>query len=137
MRRPACFRTDPERSVSYLSAKTILGNIQGHKSDISTPSTSTCGFPLPYRLTNEEQPLHCSKRFVIMGTLEERVAASALRTFDDLPKKSKPRIHPDGSREWVPMSAVVLVRGIHSTSTSSLNNTALLISHKNRCELRF
>jgi hypothetical protein len=40
----------------------------------------------------------------------------ALRTFDDLPKKSKPRVHTDGSYEWVPMSAVVLVRGIYTKS---------------------
>lgn len=51
-----------------------------------------------------------------MCSLAERVATLALRTFDDLPTKSKPRIYPDGSREWVPMSAIVLARGICSIS---------------------
>ncbi len=54
----------------------------------------------------------------MMGSLEERIAASALRTFDDLPKKSKPRTHPDGSREWVPMSGIMLVRGIQPKSAN-------------------
>ncbi|KAF7504682.1 hypothetical protein GJ744_001963 [Endocarpon pusillum] len=52
----------------------------------------------------------------MMGPLEERIAAVALHTFDDLPKKSKPRSHAHGSREWVPMSAVVLVRDANSVS---------------------
>jgi hypothetical protein len=54
----------------------------------------------------------------LMASLEERIAALALRTFDNLPPKSKPRIHPDGSREWVPMSAIVLVQGIYGNSAS-------------------
>ena len=50
-----------------------------------------------------------------MTALAERIATLAIRTFDNLPKKSKPRIDPDGSREWVPMSAVFLVRGMQSS----------------------
>lgn len=40
--------------------------------------------------------------------LAARVAQLALRTFDLLPKKCKPRIWEDGRREWTPLSAVIL-----------------------------
>ncbi len=56
---------------------------------------------------------------MMLDTLEERITALALHTFDGLPKKSKPRIHPDGSREWVPISALVLAGGIYLKSASS------------------
>jgi hypothetical protein len=49
-----------------------------------------------------------------MSTIEERIAILALDTFDGLPAKSKPRIHPGGSREWVPMSAIILALGTSS-----------------------
>jgi hypothetical protein len=62
-------------------------------------------------LRNNEQVYDNLSLCIEMGVLEERIATLALRKFDDLPAKSKPRIHPDGSREWVPMSAIVLVRG--------------------------
>ncbi|KAF3931784.1 hypothetical protein ABW19_dt0205467 [Dactylella cylindrospora] len=43
--------------------------------------------------------------------LEERLAKLALETFDSLPQKCKPRSNPkNGVREWIPMSAVVLVK---------------------------
>ncbi len=121
--RDASFRTDPERSVSYQDRP---WQYSGAQAVISTHSASLCCFASLPRLTNQERQSHGSKRFVMMGTLQERIAASALRTFDDLPKKSKPRIHPDGSREWVPMSAVVLVCGIYSKLASQISTTALL-----------
>lgn len=62
-------------------------------------------------LRNNEQVCDNLSLCIVMGVLEERIAALALRKFDDLPGKSKPRIHADGSHEWVPMSAIVLVRG--------------------------
>lgn len=43
-----------------------------------------------------------------MSSLSERVATLTLATFASLPRKSKPRIHPDGSREWIPCSGIVL-----------------------------
>lgn len=36
------------------------------------------------------------------------IAKCVLKTFDALPKKAKPREYPDGSREWVPLSGIVL-----------------------------
>ena len=42
------------------------------------------------------------------SSLPSRIAALALAHFDLLPAKSKPRVHPSG-REWVPLSAIVLV----------------------------
>jgi hypothetical protein len=70
-----------------------------------------------------------------MDTLEERIATLALHTFDDLPTKSKPRIYPDGSREWVPMSAVVLVRGIFWNLITAIEWIDRLISRQ--CRRRF
>jgi tRNA-specific adenosine deaminase 1 len=64
-----------------------------------------------------------------MASLEERISILALQTFDTLPTKSKPRIYPDGSREWVPMSAIVLVRGtdpiLHPSTPSHSKGTNL------------
>lgn len=77
------------------------------------------------RLTNERRQSHSSKRSAMMGGLEERIAGIALHTFDDLPMKSKPRSHAHGAREWVPMSAVVLVRGIHSKSATSHEHNSI------------
>lgn len=48
---------------------------------------------------------------LIMTTLAERVAQLALSKFDALPQKCKPRTLDDGSREWTPLSAVVLAQG--------------------------
>lgn len=43
--------------------------------------------------------------------LSERIAHAALRAFKYLPDKCKPRIHPDGRREWTTLAAVVVVSG--------------------------
>ena len=49
-----------------------------------------------------------------MSTFAERVGAAALAKFDAFPSKSKPRVYPDGRREWVPMSAIVLAENTES-----------------------
>ena len=46
-----------------------------------------------------------------MATLAERIATLALTTFEKLPPKCLPRTHPNGKREWTPMSAVILCHG--------------------------
>ena len=40
------------------------------------------------------------------------MASLALSTFDSLPQRCKPRTYPDGSREWIPMSGIVLAYGV-------------------------
>ncbi|EEQ83761.2 tRNA-specific adenosine deaminase [Blastomyces dermatitidis ER-3] len=45
------------------------------------------------------------------ASLGSRIARLVHSHFDALPKRSKPTIHPDGSREWVPLSGIVLVTG--------------------------
>lgn len=47
-----------------------------------------------------------------MASIEERVASLVLNRFHALPARSKPRIFPDGRREWIPLSGVVLARGM-------------------------
>ncbi len=42
--------------------------------------------------------------------LSTKFAELALETFASLPAKCKPRTLPDGSREWTPMSAIILSR---------------------------
>lgn len=44
--------------------------------------------------------------------LPSRIATLVHEHFDALPTRSKPTIHPDGSREWVPMSGMVIAKGI-------------------------
>lgn len=45
--------------------------------------------------------------------LPSRIAALVHSHFDALPSRSKPSIFPDGSREWVPMTGIVAVKGIY------------------------
>ncbi|KAI5306732.1 hypothetical protein KEM56_007391 [Ascosphaera pollenicola] len=42
-------------------------------------------------------------------SLEYRIASKVHARFDALPPNCKPRVHPNGTREWIPLSAVVLV----------------------------
>src|SRR3954470_8613221 len=44
------------------------------------------------------------------ASLTEQIAHLALDTFDKLPSKCRPRTMADGSREWTPMSAIILYR---------------------------
>jgi tRNA-specific adenosine deaminase 1 len=41
----------------------------------------------------------------------DAIADCVLSTFERLPDKRKPRPRTDGSREWVPLSGIVLSRG--------------------------
>ncbi|EDN02342.1 hypothetical protein I7I51_01710 [Histoplasma capsulatum] len=45
------------------------------------------------------------------NSLESRIARLVHSHFDALPKRSKPTIHPDGSRQWVPLSGIVFAIG--------------------------
>ncbi|KAE8383620.1 putative tRNA-specific adenosine deaminase [Aspergillus bertholletiae] len=40
-----------------------------------------------------------------------RIATLVHTHFDGLPGRSKPSIRPDGTREWIPMSGIVIVKG--------------------------
>lgn len=44
-------------------------------------------------------------------SLALRIASLVHAHFDALPTKSKPHIQPDGSREWIPMTGIVAVKG--------------------------
>lgn len=47
-----------------------------------------------------------------MGILKDRVVKCIFETFNALPAKSKPRVALDGIQEWVPLSGIVLVKGM-------------------------
>ncbi|PLN80836.1 hypothetical protein BDW42DRAFT_194196 [Aspergillus taichungensis] len=51
-------------------------------------------------------------------SLGSRIASLVHAHFDALPPRSKPTIRPDGTREWIPMSGIVLVEGENSPSES-------------------
>lgn len=51
-------------------------------------------------------------------SLGSRIASLVHAHFDALPPRSKPTIRPDGTREWIPMSGIVLVRGMFKLLTS-------------------
>ncbi|KAJ5084575.1 hypothetical protein NUU61_009154 [Penicillium alfredii] len=50
--------------------------------------------------------------------LPSRIAALVHAHFDALPTRSKPTIFPDGSREWIPMTGIVIVKGENTPSES-------------------
>lgn len=45
--------------------------------------------------------------------LAERIARVVHAHFDALPARSKPILRDDGTREWIPMCGVVVVRGLY------------------------
>ncbi|KAF7176834.1 hypothetical protein CNMCM7691_003994 [Aspergillus felis] len=49
-------------------------------------------------------------------SLPSRIASLVHAHFDGLPARSKPTIYPDGSREWIPMSGIVVVKGGNTAS---------------------
>ena len=44
-------------------------------------------------------------------SLSSRIATLVHAHFDALPARSKPIIRDDGTREWIPMSGIVIVKG--------------------------
>lgn len=46
--------------------------------------------------------------------LPSRIASLVHAHFDALPTRSKPSIFPGGSREWIPMTGIVIVAGVCS-----------------------
>ncbi|OJD17025.1 hypothetical protein AJ78_02869 [Emergomyces pasteurianus Ep9510] len=63
------------------------------------------------------------------ASLESRIARLVHSHFDALPKRSKPTIHPNGSREWVPLSGIVLVIG-EDTPNETLTCVAIATGAK-------
>ncbi|OCK76698.1 hypothetical protein K432DRAFT_305805 [Lepidopterella palustris CBS 459.81] len=55
------------------------------------------------------------------------IADCVLATFDSLPAKRKPRQRDDGAREWVPLSGIVLSKGIIPSSFSIASSNSLSI----------
>ncbi|KAJ5157292.1 uncharacterized protein N7482_008392 [Penicillium canariense] len=53
-----------------------------------------------------------------MVPLASRIAALVHAHFDALPARNKPKIFADGSREWIPMTGIVAVKGKHTPSES-------------------
>lgn len=43
-----------------------------------------------------------------MTSVGDAVASCVLQTFEQLPKKFKPRSYDNGVQEWVPLSGIVL-----------------------------
>ncbi|OOQ83793.1 putative tRNA-specific adenosine deaminase [Penicillium brasilianum] len=72
--------------------------------------------------------------------LASRIAALVHTHFDGLPARSKPKIFPDGSREWIPMTGIVAVKGentdserLHCISVTT-GAKCLPASHIPRCQ---
>lgn len=67
--------------------------------------------PLPLEDYNVSPRHGCTQRTLIMTPSADAVADCVLATFEQLPDKRKPRPRTDGSREWVPLSGIVLSQG--------------------------
>ena len=50
------------------------------------------------------------------ASFHERVAHTVLHSFQTLPRSSKPRTLADGTREWIPISGIVLARNPDSSA---------------------
>ncbi|CAG8044826.1 unnamed protein product [Penicillium olsonii] len=62
--------------------------------------------------------------------LSSRIASLVHAHFDALPARSKPSVFPDGSREWIPMTGIVAVKG---NSAMHIGAKCLSASHIPRC----
>jgi len=52
------------------------------------------------------------------ASLPSRIASLVHAHFDALPTRSKPSIFPDGTREWIPMTGIVIVTGMYNNDVS-------------------
>ncbi|KAL1961319.1 hypothetical protein VTO42DRAFT_47 [Malbranchea cinnamomea] len=62
-------------------------------------------------------------------SLEDRIASLVHAHFNALPERSKPKIHANGKREWIPLSGIVLVTG-ENTPQEELTCVALATGAK-------
>lgn len=46
------------------------------------------------------------------NSLPSRIATLVHAHFNALPKGSKPPVYPDGTRDWTPMSGIVIAKGM-------------------------
>lgn len=51
-------------------------------------------------------------KFNIYTMLSSRIASLVHTHFDALPARSKPNVFPDGSKEWIPMTGMVIAKGM-------------------------
>jgi hypothetical protein len=65
-------------------------------------------------------------RTTSMTVSPDAVADLALDVFDRLPNKCKPRPRSDGSREWIPLSGIVIAKG--TMITTALFEIGLLMN---------
>lgn len=49
----------------------------------------------------------------------DAIADCVLAAFKALPLRCKPRVHPNGIREWVPLAGIVLGRGNTAVNLSA------------------
>ncbi|PKX94704.1 tRNA-specific adenosine deaminase [Aspergillus novofumigatus IBT 16806] len=63
------------------------------------------------------------------SSLPSRIASLVHAHFDGLPARSKPTVYPDGSREWIPMSGIVVVKE-ENTATEKLTCVAVTTGAK-------
>ncbi|KAJ5748345.1 uncharacterized protein N7511_010041 [Penicillium nucicola] len=68
-------------------------------------------------------------------SLSSQIASLVHKHFDALPARSKPTIYPDGSREWVPMTGIVIVKG-HRIGNFDLHSShvSLELSQPWKCD---
>lgn len=76
--------------------------------------------------------LKCADMSELSSTvsLPSRIASLVHAHFDALPTRSKPTIFPDGSREWIPMTGIVAVKGMYRSlehKTGFSNNRFFVI----------
>ena len=63
------------------------------------------------------------------NTLPSRIALLVHTHFDKLPTRSKPCIRPDGTREWIPMTGIVVVKGMVSGTVPKFKNSIFSFQH--------
>jgi tRNA-specific adenosine deaminase 1 len=56
-------------------------------------------------------------------SLHARIATLVHAHFDALPARSKPIVRDDGTREWIPMSGIVIVKGRASSALGLYSGT--------------
>lgn len=63
-----------------------------------------------------------------MVALDEKIVEAVLDTFDGLPARFKPQGRGNGIQEWVPLSGIVITRGMicHQSSNARISSDETL-----------
>jgi hypothetical protein len=111
--RVICMLSECDRIAIQHAFCQKSGTMNGRGPCVDTTVLRNAANP---NVTSRHLPLLCHTSTVcnpstIMSIHPDSIASCVLDTFDKLPERRKPRPRGDGSKEWIPLAGIVLVKG--------------------------